>query len=189
MVEPVAMGATTDDEDLVARCRSGERAAFDELVARYAPRVGRVIGALVDDRDAVDDLVQETFVRAFCGLNGYRPGCFEAWLKRIAINTARMYRRSAWQRLVDLVSPPDMVVAADDEPYEQYTRRETARRLREAVSRLPARQAQAVRLRYLAGESFPAMTELLGVPESTLRSRVEAGLDRLRAVLDEEVGR
>jgi RNA polymerase sigma-70 factor (ECF subfamily) len=183
MTEPAPSPVVGDDEVLARAAQAGDREAFAALVDRHAPAVGRLISAWIDRPVLVADLVQETFVAAWCALPRYRSGCFAAWLKRIALNAARQALRSAWTRRVQLVA-----VAASDEadphqPAQVVARDERATAVRRAVDRLPADQAEAVRLRFLLDESYPAAATILGVPESTLRSRVLAALPRLRAEL------
>lgn len=157
---------------------------FEALVADHAPMVGRMLSALVDDPNLVADLAQETFVRAYRGLEAFRGGQTSTWLGRIAVNVARDHHRGAWNQRVLLVAEPDDEPAgADGEPEVIVLQHEAGLRIRAAMQRLPARQAEVVRLRFLLGESYVGMEALLGVPESTLRSRVKAALKRLRAEL------
>lgn len=162
---------------------------FEALVATHAPMVGRVLCALVDDPNLVADLAQETFVRAWRAQEAFRGGQVAAWLGRIAVNVARDHHRCAWRRCVELVDElPTAPAARDDEPEVISLRGEATTRIRAAMAKLPARQAEAVRLRFLLGESYVAMEALLGVPESTLRSRVKAALKQLRRELADYFG-
>ncbi len=157
-------GPPTEDE-LLARCRVGEAEAFAELIERYAPEVGRLIGCLVDDPDLVADLARETFVRARRGASSHRGGRIGAWLARIAVNVVRDGRRYGWFR--HLGAPESAV--------------------RRALARLPAKQGEAVRLRFLAGESYAEVGRMLGQTEDTIRTRVEAALGPLREELADMV--
>lgn len=156
------VGPPTDDE-LLARCRGGEAAAFAELVKRHALEVGRLIGCLVDDPDLVAGLVQETFVRAHRGLASHRGGRIGAWLARIAVNVVRDGRRYAWFSPVD---EPESAV-------------------RRGMAGLPPKLGEPARLRFLAGESYETIGHLLELPERTVRVRAEAALNRLRVELGE----
>ncbi|MBI2297705.1 MAG: sigma-70 family RNA polymerase sigma factor [Armatimonadetes bacterium] len=172
------------DEDLVQHLRAGDSAALEALVQRYSGLVGRLISSLTDDPHLTPDLVQETFLRAWRGAVGYRGGEVSAWLGRIAVNVARDQERCGWLRRVTLMAEPLAEALPDDEgPEVIVLRREEAERVRQALARLPAGQAEAVRLRFLAGESYVTMGELTGLPESTLRSRVKVALARLREEL------
>jgi RNA polymerase sigma-70 factor (ECF subfamily) len=81
-------------ERLIARCREGDRDGFGELVVLTAPRVRRLLGRLVGRGADLDDLVQETYLRAWRALPRFRgESRFSTWLLRIATNTARTWRR------------------------------------------------------------------------------------------------
>lgn len=180
MVEPVPHPTAATPTPFLG----AEAGGFEELVATFAPQVGRMLSALVDDPNVVADLAQETFVRAWRAQDAFRGGQVGAWLGRIAVNVARDHHRAGWQRRVDLVDePPPSAACRDDEPEVIWLRCEAAQRIRMAMAKLPPRQAEVVRLRFLLGESYVAIEALLGVPESTLRSRVKVALQELRREL------
>lgn len=173
-----------EDAELAERLRQGDVSALEQLVERHSGAVGRLISALVDDPELAVDLVQETFLRAWHGAAGYRGGSVTAWLGRIAVNAARDQHRSYWRRRVELGEPPGTLVGpVDEQPQALAIRHELTERVRAALAQLPRRQAEALRLRFIAGESYVSMVELTGLPESTLRSRVKAGLTRLKVLL------
>ena len=177
-----------DDEALAQRAQAGDREAFAELVARHAPAVGRLLSAMVDRPELVADLVQETFLNAWTALPRYRARCFGGWIRQIALNCGRQTLRSAWWRRVQLTDQPAEHLGnghSAPSPSDELLRGERVERIRGAVARLPRAQAEAVRLRYLLGETYTAAAELLGVPEGTVRSRVHAGVARLRGELAE----
>jgi RNA polymerase sigma-70 factor (ECF subfamily) len=177
-----------DDRDLIMRWADGDETAFAALVERHAPYLGRLVRGLVDDPSAVEDLVQETFVRAYRGLDAYRGGDVRAWLGRIAVNAAHGLHRSSWRRRVTLEPEPlEALAPADDEPEAATFARTRARAVRIALARLPQEQAEPIRLHFLAGESYLAIAALLDCHESTIRSRVKAGLARLRRSLGREL--
>lgn len=161
----------------------------------------------------MDDLAQEAIVRAFCALHTYRAEApFGSWLCRIALNVAHDYQRSAWKRRVTLWpqnwlgsgsdGPPPgggsesaaalaAAVAATathgggETPEAAFARRDTQRRVREAVAALPTRERVPIWLVYFEGFTLAEVARLEGVPESTLRSRTQAGLRRLGTALSD----
>ena len=187
--EPLEEPATplrSDAEELVERLQQGDVEALGGLVDRYAPQLGRLLGALLDDPHLVDDLVMETFLRAHRGAVGYRGGEVGAWLGRIAVNAARDQRRRGWWQRVQLVADAsEHHNGSTDSAEHVCLDSDSAARVRAAVARLPQPQAEAIRLRFLAGEKYPLIAELLNLPESTVRSRVKAGLARLKGELAE----
>ena len=86
----VSQPSTRADEDLVALARSGDRAAFEELVQRHADRLFGVVLRMVSDRQEAEEVTQEAFLRAWRGLGGFKGDArFFTWLYRIGVNEAR----------------------------------------------------------------------------------------------------
>ncbi|MBI2302709.1 MAG: sigma-70 family RNA polymerase sigma factor [Armatimonadetes bacterium] len=156
----------------------------DRVVAEHAGAVGRFVTGLVDDPEAVTDLVQEVFIRAWRGWAVVQPTDIRPWLKRIALNVVREHRRSPWNCRVTVTDdPPSQPARESDRPEQAAVTAERVQRIRLAIAHLPPAQAEAVRLHCLVGETYESMEALLGVPRSTLRSRVLAAGERLRAEL------
>src|SRR6478736_5050528 len=110
---------TSSDTDLmlVERTVAGDQKAFELLVIKYQRRIERLIGRMVRDVDLVEDIAQETFIRAYRALGQFRGEAqFYTWLYRIAVNTAK-------KALVDMKRDPTVPEAAlrssdeDDETY------------------------------------------------------------------------
>src|SRR6059058_4893236 len=131
--EPVA--AVPTDAALIAAWRGGDEPAAAELVRRHARALARFLagaGALEAD---VDDLVQETFIRAFRALGRFRGQCqFRTWLMTIGGNVLKdAGRRAAREKVVPL---DEALRDRDGDPHEQAVAGEAADRLREALLRL-----------------------------------------------------
>jgi RNA polymerase sigma-70 factor, ECF subfamily len=182
------LAATEDEIDLVRRAASGNSSAFVALCSAHRDRLWRVVSsvALPSDRD---DLAQETIVRAFRSLSAYEgTATFAAWLCRIAVNCAHDYRKSAWRRrVIPLCGVADSAAEACDGPHEIAEQRELQRRVRQAVADLARAQRVAVWLHYFEGFSFAEIARLEGSSESTVRSRINAGLKRLASPLRDYV--
>src|SRR5450830_723040 len=81
---------TDSDSLLVERAVAGDQRAFELLVIKYQRRVERLIGRMVRDTDLIEDIAQETFIRAYRALHQFRGDAqFYTWLYRIAVNTAK----------------------------------------------------------------------------------------------------
>jgi len=156
---------------------------FASLVQDHAADIRRVLAGLVDDPARVDDLLQETFTRAWAAYQRIVPDDPRAWLRRIAVHAARDDHRSGWQRRVDVGEPPEQGLTEVVTPEAAWLQSEQARQVRAAVADLPAEAGEAVRLYFLLGLTYAQAAEVAGVPESTLRSRVKSALPRLRARL------
>lgn len=175
-----------EDDELVARARTGDLVAFEELVSRYQERAVRLAWTLAGG-DA-EDAVQEAFVKAYRSLDRFRAGAaFRPWLFTIVANEARNRRRSAGRRerlavragsMAEdrrVTSPEDEAVAAD-----------RRRRLAAAIETLGDRDREVIACRWFAGLSESEMAEVLACRPGTVKSRLSRALDRLRAALPAE---
>lgn len=153
---------------------------FAALCERYRARLWRIIASVARDADA-DDLAQEAIVRAYCARNAYRrEASFEAWLCRIALNVAHDYHRSAWKRRVLCWNAAaEESLEEHPAPDEEALRRETQRRVRKSVAALPEAQRTPIWLHYFEGFSIAEIAALEAASESTVRSRMRVGLQKL----------
>ena len=170
-----------DEERLLRAAQKGDRPAFAALVERYWDRLYRWLHHLTHDRHMAEDLTQEAFLKAFAGLDRFRPGTnFAAWLFRIAHNAfANQYRASARKR-----EPlPDDLAARDRDPLEEAQGREELAELARAVGRLPTEFRAALLLRAEQGLSFREIAEVLDLTEETARWRVFKARQKLLGLL------
>lgn len=194
------------DALLVERVKQGDQRAFEMLVVKYQRRIERLVGRMVRDADLVQDIAQETFIRAYRALPQFRgESAFYTWLYRIAVNTAK-------KALVDLRRDPVLTEAAlasagaeDDEtsrvdneltdgatPEAMLASKEIAATVNAAIEALSEDLRQAVTLRELEGLSYEEIAEVMNCPIGTVRSRIfrarEAIAARLRPLLDTRKG-
>lgn len=176
------MGSGGDDRGLVAKSLAGDRAAFGELVERYAAQARRVARAVLDDPDDADDAAQDGFLSALVKLGQYdarRP--FGPWLMRIVANAATDRRRRRKVRRAEPLDPA--LVGGGPRPDAAAVQNELGARLRAALAELPERRRTAVVLFDVEGYSHAEIAGMLGIPEGTVRSEVFHGRRRLRALL------
>ena len=167
------------ESELLRRAQAGNSSAFAALCQAHRQRLWRVVSSVAAASDR-EDLAQEAIVRAFSALKQYRgETSFPAWLCRIAVNAAHDYQKTAWRRRVvpfpdswDDFVPGEMLETLAE-------RREMQRRVRQAVARLPSAQRIPIWLHYFEGFSLVEIGQLENVAESTVRSRVQAGLKKL----------
>ena len=178
---------------LVRRAQAGDSDAFATLCNRSRKRVWHIIASVAKGPD-VDDLAQDAIVRAWCAISNYRgDASFEAWLCRIALNAAHDYQRSAWKRRVmfwaqdnqDQNDWAEIHGGASEPLHDEVVKREVQGRIRKAVAALPAQQRDPIWLHYFEGFSLAEVARLESISESTLRSRVQAGLKRLSRSLQD----
>ncbi len=170
-----------DDAKDIAASRSGDREAFDRLVARYQRDVYRLCYRYVNNHQDADDMAQEVFLKAYRALARFRgDSSFRTWIYRIGINTCLNFRAArkavaeeATERLADhKPSAADEVFAA-----------ERARVLREAVSRLPEKQKATVILKVYHDLTHEEVANILGATVGTVKANLFHGLANLRRLL------
>lgn len=153
--------------------------ALDALMTEHGDRLYRLCFLYLRDAELAHDAVQDTFLKVWRHGNGFRGESREAtWLSRVAINTCKDYRRSAWQRHVDRGTPLDCLPAPEGFPPENEA-------LLEAVMALPDRDREAILLRYYENLPLREVARVLRVPTQTAASRIRRAVKRLRGELKE----
>ncbi len=204
---PVPDEPVNSDQHLVERTVAGDQRAYELLVIKYQRRIERLIGRMVRDTDLVQDIAQETFLRAYRALHQFRGDAqFYTWLYRIAVNTAK-------KTLMDLKRDPLITESAlrgasdDDDETSVLTReltsdetpetvlaaREVAQAVNAALEALPQELRQAVTLREIEGLSYEEIAQAMGCPIGTVRSRIfrarEAISVKVKPLLERRTGK
>jgi len=156
--------------------RPGDKQDFDRLYSATYQRIFRTLAAMLGDPAAAEDCAQDAFLRAFKAWRAWKQDApAEAWLHRIAINTAISFMRKQRLREVgELVRRLGRPVEHD--PQEQAVEGEVMHEVR----RLPPKQAAAIVLRHLHGYTNREIAAALGVPESTIATRLMEAKRTLR---------
>ncbi len=170
-------------KELIIRAKAGDREAFDELVkATYARVHGLALRLTGNEHDA-DDVVQDTYVRAYRGLRKFRGDArFSTWLHRITANSAStLMGRSQRHRHTDLDSVINLADhRADIDPEFQAQNEAVRSRLRRALDSLPDRLRSVVVLRDVHGMSHREIASELGITEAAAKVRLHRARARLR---------
>ena len=205
MTEPEPPLATDSDWALVQTTLAGDQRAYGLLVLKYQRRIQRLIARMVRDTDLVEDIAQETFIRAYRALHQFRGDAqFYTWLYRIAINTAKKF-------LLELKREPYIARTfadndADDETFSQkqepttdetpetvLAAKELAAVVNAAVDDLPADLKQALVLREVEGLSYEEIAVSMNCPIGTVRSRIFRARDavsaKIKPLLDKQTGK
>lgn len=185
-------GAT--DEELVLAIGGGDTDSLGVLVARWERRLYRFVYRLLPRPDDAREVCQETFLRVLSKAHRFRPGSrYSTWMYQIALNLVRdrERRRRRWSLLFTDRTPEDDVGAAagtlpaGGEPDAAADLSIKSRAVRGALGRLPREQREVLVLKEYEGLKFREIAELLGCPESTVKSRMYHGLSCLRHELEE----
>ena len=203
----IDMGMTQPDADaeLVQRAMAGDVRAFEMLVVKYQRRIERLIGRMVRDTDLVQDIAQETFIRAYRALPQFRgESAFYTWLYRIAVNSAKK-ALSDFKR-DPLVLESSHAAGAEGEetsrlenelsdgetPEALLASKEIAAVVNSAIEALSEDLRQAITLREIEGLSYEEISDVMNCPIGTVRSRIfrarEAIALKLRPLLDTRDG-
>lgn len=174
------------DEELVEHVLGGRPAMFDMLMQRHTERLRRVVRSVLKDDAQVDDVLQETFLRAFAHLVDFQGNSkFASWLTRIAVNEAVMRKR----RAVEQVDVSGMDLSGRDAgPEDVAASRQLGELLEKAVEALPENYKDVFMLRVVDGFSVAETAWVLGVSEEAVRTRAFRANEQLRAILAEAGG-
>ena len=183
------MTVIATDQQLVARVQKGDSRAFDMLVLKYQHKIFSLISRYVRDADDVQDVAQETFIKAYRSLPSFRgDSAFYTWLYRIAINTAKNHLVSRSRR------PPGSDVEVEDAEYFEsggglrtietpenaLFGEELKTVVQEAISALSEDLRTAITLREFDGLSYEDIADIMDCPVGTVRSRIS----RAREAID-----
>ncbi len=183
--------APTDD-DLVEAFQAGDLSAFDDLVRRWDRKMQGAIYRIMGSEEEARDLSQETFLRAYRALKAFKGEArFSSWLYQIALNVCRdRMRRKRGRSFVSLdeldetgQSPPAF---AGPSALEIAERNDVARAVSAAVAALPEEQREVIVLKEYQGLTFLEIAEILGLPMSTVKTRLYRGLGQLRERLEQQ---
>jgi RNA polymerase sigma-70 factor (ECF subfamily) len=174
---------TLSDHELMHRSRLGDPTAFDELVRRWENPIGRVVARLLGTGSEVEDVCQEVFLRVLRAKDRYQEsGAFSTWLYRIALNlardTLRRRKRWSWLPLADQELKSPAPPAAHD-----FDRRELGRQVELALAALPEPLREVLVLKHFGQLTLAEIALVAGLPTSTIKSRVQTALERLRSEL------
>lgn len=171
------------DADLVRRVLEGHVREFDVLVDRHYPRCLRYAMHRLGEREDAEEAVQDTFVRAYRALPACTPERFGGWLTSILVNRCRTYGRR--RQLRQLRQRPLDTVRGLAAPAPPPGGDLDASELGRALRRLPARQREALLLKYVEELTYEEIAEVTGSGVSALKMRVRRAARRLAEYLEE----
>ena len=185
------------DRILVDRFKSGDKAAFDEMVSRYWTRIYSMVNQLLRNPQDAEEVTQDAFIRAHRGLVNFRgESAFSTWLYQIATNLARNRYWYWWRRKRDKSVSLDTPMSADNDttladiipsqvetPGDITVTQEFVSRIGTGMERLNPKHREILILRNVKNLSYDEIAEILHISVGTVKSRIRAGLRRMRAAL------
>lgn len=179
-----------DDEELVARFAGGDLSAFAEIVRKYQDRIYNLCCYMLADPDAAEDAAQESFLKAYGRLKGFRgESALYSWLYRIAVNTCLDEKR----RVHEVTDRTEATPAVDDLPASApaadrlYQSKETGRAIQAALQKLPEGLRAAIVLKEIEGLSYEEIADALSISVGTVKSRISRAREELRHLLKARV--
>ena len=178
------------DSNLVARCLSGDDAAWEDLVRIHTRRVYGLCYRFTGRDAEAQDLTQEVFLRIFRSLRSFRSaeGSFGTWMARLTRNLLiDHYRRTRHDRVTDSIEEQlpmlEENVAASARPEGLVSGREASEILQGALQKLSPELRETVILRDLQEMEYREIAQVLKVPEGTVKSRLNRGRAELARIL------
>lgn len=193
------MGDREIDQQLVERAQRGDKRAFDLLVVKYQRKLARLLSQFIHDAAEVEDVTQETFIKAYRSLSSFRgDSAFYTWLYRIGINAAKNFLVAQKRRASTTTNEFDIEVAENFEegsqlrelntPENELMSKQIAQTVHQALQALPEELRSAITLREIEGLSYEEIASIMDCPTGTVRSRIfrarEAIADKLQSVME-----
>ncbi|MBL9187232.1 MAG: sigma-70 family RNA polymerase sigma factor [Opitutaceae bacterium] len=196
---PCAVSAA-DDAELVQRFKLGDESAFVEIVRRYRTKILGVCRTMLRNHADAEDIVQDTFIRAYRGLARFRGDSSVAtWLTSISLNLARnrywFYFRRRRHATLSLdcaledgsaATVADLVGSPDHDPAVAAANAEFDDLVSVCMERLPAAQREILTLRNVRHRSYEEIAGILGITVGTVKSRIARARENLRGKLAEQ---
>jgi RNA polymerase sigma-70 factor (ECF subfamily) len=177
-----------DSDELVARCKAGDREAFAQLFREQRGAVAQLVHRMTGGSSELEDLVQEVFVQVHKSLGSFRSQSrLSTWIYRIAVNVVLMYRRARRSRPVS-VFPPEEPTSADSSPPpdEQLARRRRVDAFYRVLDRVGEKKRTVYVLHELEGLSPAEIATIVAAPVLTVRTRLFYARREVLALLARE---
>jgi len=193
------MGDREIDQQLVERAQRGDKRAFDLLVVKYQRKLARLLSQFIRDAAEVEDVTQETFIKAYRSLSSFRgDSAFYTWLYRIGINAAKNFLVAQKRRALTTTNGFDIEDAENFEegsqlrelntPESELMSKQIAQTVHQTLQALPEELRTAITLREIEGLSYEEIASIMSCPTGTVRSRIfrarEAIADKLQSVME-----
>jgi RNA polymerase sigma factor (sigma-70 family) len=170
-------------DNLVLRCREGDRQAYHQLYKLYSRAMYNVGYRIVNNADEAKDVLQDAFISAFNSLGTYRgDAAFGAWLKRIVVNKAiNLVRRRRFERMPETEG---FDIKEDESVDELAGFPFTVEKVKKAIEQLPDGYRVVLSMYLLEGYDHTEIGEILGITESTSKSQFNRSKKKLKEILE-----
>ncbi len=188
----IARNMECPDDVLIAKTLDGDISCFNQLIKRYQRSVYNIAYKTLGNAEDAQDVTQEAFIKAFRSLDTYRKGAvFAAWIYRITSNLCIDYFRARKPTVsLDTAVNPERSSMQDsaNNPETLVLRKSHAEYIREAIMDLPENYRNVIILRHFQGMSVEEISQLLDIPQGTVKTHLYRGRERLRLRLAPLIG-
>ncbi|HMB98633.1 MAG TPA: sigma-70 family RNA polymerase sigma factor [Balneolaceae bacterium] len=190
-----ASASSLEDDKLVKQAKKGSNDAFNKLVSKYREQLHFHIGKMIRDREQVEDLVQEVFMKAFDNLESYNTQyAFSTWIYRIATNHTIDYLRKKKLKTLSINDPVttkdgEMNVQLPDENFETdraIIRKQRKKMIESAISNLPEKYRDVIRMRHMEEMSYQEISDELDLPLGTVKAHIFRAREMLYKTLKDK---
>jgi RNA polymerase sigma-70 factor, ECF subfamily len=189
-LEALKAAVENNGAELIRRARSGDGAAWEEIVTQYSRRIFNLAYRFTSSIEAAEDLTQEVFIRIYKTLEQYdaKQGDLSNWLMRLArnliIDDYRHRQRNPQNTMADDVEDHTYHLrAVGTSAHKEMERRELAAQVQEGIDKLPSDLRTCVILRDIEEMTYQEIVEVLKIPEGTVKSRINRGRIELAKIL------
>ena len=184
-----------EDIDLIARTQAGDPTAFDQLVIKYSPRLYGLVYNMTSNHEDANDLMQDIFAKAYRAIGGFRgKSSFYTWIHSIGVNMTINFLKKRGHHYKLSLDDVDSNIQNDQDfielttgsnPVRDADLAELQQRLNEAMMKLSYEHRTVVTLFDIQGMSHAEISEILGVSNGTVRSRLFYAHQQLQSYLGE----
>jgi RNA polymerase sigma-70 factor (ECF subfamily) len=192
---------SSDEGDIIARCRKGDVDAFEVMVKMYQGKMFNIAYRIIGDADDAAEAVQDAFVAAYRNLHAFEQRSrFSTWLYAITVNTSRnrmsqvMARKARETHSLDDPATPDTVKAGrepasgEPSPLDQLTRKEQQAKIQECLNMLEPEFREVIVLRDIQGFAYEEIGTMLGLAAGTVKSRLFRARECVKTCLKKLMG-
>jgi RNA polymerase sigma-70 factor (ECF subfamily) len=185
-------GLQEQDDQLIANALQGDQKAYEALLARHNKAIFHVVMKIVRNREEAQDLVQETFMKAFNALASYRSEYrFSTWLYKIAANCAIDFVRKKRIEALSLDKPIETkdgrvefeVPDSSWDPEQDLVRKQKLKSIEEAIDSLPDKYREVIIYRHKDDKPYEEIADILKVPVGTVKARIFRARELLKKKL------
>jgi RNA polymerase sigma-70 factor, ECF subfamily len=179
---------SSDDIDLIQRCKTGDKGAFEDLLRKYQDRIYNLCRYVLQDKEDARDAAQDVFFKFYGGLKAYRPdSSLYTWLYRVTVNTCLDYNKKSRPDTFEEESAVDDLPSRRPSPEQLYQSKETGRTIETALRRLPEKLRVVIVLKEIEGLSYEEIAEAIQTSIGTVKSRISRAREELKRLLQNKV--